>query len=400
LDTSLLPPAGLESPQPYRPQWQPLITLGFLALGALYFLWRVRDILPPFFIAFFIAALLDPVVTRLQRKGRSRARAVLTIYLLVFLLFVLAAMAIGPPVVDQVESLINNRYTYEKTVSGISNNLYKKYEKPLNAIGIKNPLGNKSDKPARPDQGEATSPVVKAVLGALNSVKDTIFGFAGKAIWLIIIPLALFYFLMDFQRLRARLIAMAPQRHHAMLDTMSEEVVLIFTAYFRSLAIVCALYGMTAIAVFYILGLQYALFLGIAAGVLYAVPYVGPAITVGSVTIIGLMTEHPTLFHTGIHLSPFVFAVISVLMFVSMHVTFDYGITPRIVGGSVGLHPIANIFALMCGATLFGVWGMLLAVPVAASIQIVLIYFFPKLSQPLPQLSLPPGTAADGGAAE
>ena len=397
METSVLPSAGGE---PYRPQWQPLVTLGLVALCALYFLWRVRDILPPFIIAFFFAALLDPVVTRFQRKGVSRVRAVLTIYLLVFLLVVLASILIGPPVATQIESLINNRETYEKTVSNLYKDFYKRYDKPLSVLRIKNPASSKPDKDGRPEQSEENSPIVKVVLGALNSVKDTVFGFVGKAIWLIIIPLALFYFLMDFQRLRARLISLAPARHHPLLNTMSEEVVLIFTAYFRSLAIVCALYGLTAIAVFYLLGLDYALFLGIAAGVLYAVPYVGPAITVGSVTTIALLASHPTLFHTGIHLSPMAFAIVSVVMFVSMHVTFDYGITPRIVGGSVGLHPIANIFALMCGATLFGVWGMLLAVPVAASVQIVLLYFFPKLSQPLPNLSLPPGTAADGGAAE
>jgi predicted PurR-regulated permease PerM len=64
-----------------------------------------------------------------------------------------------------------------------------------------------------------------------------------------------------------------------------------------------------------------------------------------------------------------------------MHVSFDYVLTPRVVGGSVGLHPLVNVFALMAGATLFGVWGMLLAVPVAASLQMILIYFFPKLAE-------------------
>jgi predicted PurR-regulated permease PerM len=66
-------------------------------------------------------------------------------------------------------------------------------------------------------------------------------------------------------------------------------------------------------------------------------------------------------------------------VFLAIHVTFDYVITPRVVGGSVGLHPIVNVFALMAGATLFGVWGMLLAVPVAASIQKLLLKFYPGL---------------------
>ena len=66
-------------------------------------------------------------------------------------------------------------------------------------------------------------------------------------------------------------------------------------------------------------------------------------------------------------------------MFLVMHFCFDYGITPRIIGKSVGLHPLLNIFALMVGATYFGIYGMLLAVPVAACVQMVLLYFFPHL---------------------
>jgi len=80
------------------------------------------------------------------------------------------------------------------------------------------------------------------------------------------------------------------------------------------------------------------------------------------------------------HMAP-LYAILVVLCFGAMHVTFDYVITPRVVGGSVGLHPLVNVFALMCGATIFGVWGMLLAVPVAASIQMLLVYFFPKLAE-------------------
>ena len=63
---------------------------------------------------------------------------------------------------------------------------------------------------------------------------------------------------------------------------------------------------------------------------------------------------------------------------------FDQLLYPRVVGGSVGLHPVVSIFALLSGATLFGIVGMILAVPVAASIQILLTYFFPKLAHPPP----------------
>jgi predicted PurR-regulated permease PerM len=131
------------------------------------------------------------------------------------------------------------------------------------------------------------------------------------------------------------------------------------------------LYGATAAVLFWILRLQYALFLGIAAGVFYAVPYVGPGLSMVSVIVIALTMGK------GIG-----YAVLAVVVFLLMHLAYDYGVTPRVVGGSVGLHPLVNIFALMCGVTLFGVWGMILAVPVAASLQKILVHFFPWLIAP------------------
>ena len=225
----------------------------------------------------------------------------------------------------------------------------------------------------------------------LKSVEAAAVGLAGQVLWIIIIPLSLFYFLMDYQALRTKLISLAPARYQENLDKMSLEVVEIFSTYVRSLGIVCAAYGAAATVLFFILGLKYALFLGIAAGVLYAVPYVGPAVAIGSAAFTALLMNPVVIVPTSITLSPMAHAILVVFLFVAVHFTFDYGVTPKVVGGSVGLHPLVNIFALMCGATLFGVWGMLLAVPVAASIQMLLIYFFPKLAEkpaPLAQAGL------------
>ncbi len=371
----LPPPAGGDPSGAISSERKRLAVLFVVAAAACFFFWRVRDVLPPFLIAFFLAALLDPLVTKMTRKGVTRTRAVLTIYLLVFLVIVIMIMLVVPPVLNQVEHLSTNLVPSIENVTRRFDHWYTDHHVLLEKIGIKkNPLQDR------------TGPVASAAAVVLDALKGTAFGLAGRAIWLIIIPLALFYFLMDFQALRAKLISLAPARHQANMAIMSEEIVDIFSAYFRSLTIVCVLYGITACIIFSIAGLRYSLFLGLAAGILYAVPYIGPAITVGTVTTIALMMN-PVIFGS-LQFSPPVYAAVCVLWFFAMHVTFDYGITPRLVGGSVGLHPIVNIFALMCGATLFGVWGMLLAVPVGASVQMLVIYFFPKIAEkppPLPQ---------------
>jgi predicted PurR-regulated permease PerM len=340
--------------------WRKILTLSVLGGLAVYFLWAVRAILTPFLIAFFLASLLDPVVSNLQKSGRSRAATVGGIFGLVFLSIALSVILLVRFAVPEMTELASNVPKYIQTVTTRSDGLYKQYEKPLSAIGVKaNPLRDR------------TGPLSTTALSVLDTVRGQLTGFIGEALWFIIIPLSLFFFLLEYQHLRTKLISFVPEKYQANVDRMSQEVVDIFSQYIRGLAKVCVMYGFAAMLIFGLLfHLHYFVFLGIGAGVLYAVPYVGPAVAMATVGVVAFTT-------TG---SPGL-AVFVVAVFAAMHVTFDYVLTPRIVGGSVGLHPLVNVFALMCGASLFGVWGMLLAVPVAASIQMILFYFFPKLTE-------------------
>lgn len=381
MESEPLPPMREGNPSGYgRASWQRATPLLLAAAVALYFLWRVRDVLTPFFIAFFLAALLDPIVTKLQSKGMSRGRAVANIYLSVFLGILIVAAVIIPAAFNQLNDISRNFPDYQKAFVRTENDLFDQYGGKLAWAGIhKEHLLDK------------TGPVGQFTQTALQTLQATALGLAGQVLWVIIIPLSLFFFLMDYHPLRAKLISMVPERYRSNLDTMSLEVVDIFSTYVRSLAIVCACYGAGATVLFFLLGLKYALFLGIAAGVLYAVPYVGPLIAIGGAAITALLVNSSIL---GMTVSPMAHAILVAVLFLVMHFTFDYGVTPRVVGGSVGLHPLVNVFALMCGATLFGVWGMLLAVPVAASIQMILIYFFPKLAEKPPVTPARPSAQA------
>src|SRR5579862_3994477 len=123
-----------------------------------------------------------------------------------------------------------------------------------------------------------------------------------KAIWIIILPLSLVFFLLDYQSIRAKLISFFPARSQRNVDRMSQEIVNIFSLYFRNLAKVCALYGIAAAILFYWLGLRHALFIGIAAGIFYAVPYAGPALTTITSGIVALTMNPVQIFPTSITL--------------------------------------------------------------------------------------------------
>jgi predicted PurR-regulated permease PerM len=345
-----------------RIQWRKAIPLWLSVAAGLYFLWCVRSILTPFFISFFLASLLDPVVTRLQKRTHSRGRVVASMFLLFFLLIVLIAVVIFPSAIEQMKDFASRAPEYGRNLMQKTDELYQQYKKPLASVGLRKP----------PSQflSDRTGPIGTATQKILDTVRDTILGFVGQVLWLIIIPLSLYYFLLDYQRIRAKLISFVPASLHDEVDRITTEVVEIFSAYIRGLAIVCTLYGIGAFFLFYLLGLNYALFLGITAGAFYAVPIVGAFVAAVSAAVVALTMG-----------KSIAFAALVVVLLTAMQFTFDYVITPRIVGRSVGLHPLINIFALMCGATLFGIWGTLLAVPVAASVQMILVYFFPRLAE-------------------
>jgi predicted PurR-regulated permease PerM len=355
-----------------RTPWKRRLLFGLFVVFALFFFWCVKGTLPPFLIAFFVASLLDPLVTRLHKRGISRMRAVGSIYIAFFLFLILLGLLIIPSTVRQLNELSRNINRYSSNLSLYTreallsaDNWYEGRRGTLSALGIK-------EKPSD-YLNNRTGPLSKGITRVLASVQGFIVGFIGQVLWLIIFPLAVFYFLLDYPLIRAKLISFFPVTYRPYIDRISRDIIDIFSSYIRSLAIVCTFYGVVASLLFWALGLKYALFMGLAAGALYAVPYVGPTLAFSGAFVLALTTGQ-SVTHAGI----------IVLCLILMHLSIDYGVTPRVVGGSVGLHPLMNIFALMAGATLFGLWGMLLAVPCAATIQMVLCYFIPELSQKPP----------------
>ena len=121
-------------------------------------------------------------------------------------------------------------------------------------------------------------------------------------------------------------------------------------------------------AVLWFAGLHdYALTLAITAGLLYTIPYFGALVSTILIGLVALATHGLTV------------AIVVVLIMIFIHqVVFDNIVAPRIIGGSVNLHPLLTLISLMAGGTLFGIGGTLLAVPIAAALQVILIRLFPQ----------------------
>ena len=343
-----------------------LILLVLLALAA-WAVWLVRDVLPPFLIALALAWLLDPLLDRMQRRGVPRWVALALTFAGFLALFAAAVLFVVPRAAAQAGELLGNLDGYLRRLGEAVDVWTRDNGTLLRRLNMPATL---------PELWQQHQPDIGRYLQALGQRVFTAFeATAGKLGWLVIIPIVTLYLLADMDRLRARLYHLMPPDHRETVAELSGKVGRVFVAYMRGLMMVCAAYGLAVyLALGAGFGLPYAIILGLVAAVLYAVPYLGQLMLLAGCCLVAWLNGY-----RPVHLLQIAITLVIVGQ------VFDQLITPRVIGKQVGLHPVIGLFALMVGAQLFGLMGMILAVPVAASARVVLIQLFPRLAEPIPE---------------
>jgi predicted PurR-regulated permease PerM len=322
-----------------------------------------RDIWLPLLIAFLIAMVLDPLVDRMESRGWSRLKSTALIFAAFFTVVGIGLTLALPAVVTQTVAVTNSIGQY---LPGESETQTKKsLTRLLNKIHATSFIRNTVLK--------ASSQISAAFNNASTWVGKTAEGMVSNLIWIVVIPIVAFYALKDLHLIYARLLLLVPRDNRSFAQQLINEVSAIFVRYLRGLLIVCALNAVATAAVLWLVfHLPNALALGAISGALYMVPYLGAALTILIIAGVALMS------------GPVGNALLIVLTMILLHsVLFDQIITPRIVGQHVGLHPILSLIALLIGGSALGILGMILAVPLAATVQMILLALFPKLSQPI-----------------
>lgn len=344
------------------------------ALGAvglllvLYLTYVVREIWLPLGLAFLLAVILDPVVDRMETRGWSRPMAAAAIFGS-FLVIAGGLVWIAVPHAQKEVTAMTVQLEKQFPATGID-------EKSGRSVGIPVPQRyaiplEKDYKLSPPLADLAARGIVQgqqAVSRSSGSLTKVGLGFAGNLIWVVIIPIVAFYALRDFHLILAKLLLVIPRGRRELAQTYVAEVSAIFARYLRGLAIVSVLNGVATAVVLALCGMNSALLIGVVAGLLYAVPYVGAFLTIGITGALAFIQGGTSLLITVM--------VASVLLH---QIIFDQIISPRILGGTVGLHPILSILALLSGNLLLGIVGMILAVPLAACVQIGVLALVPKL---------------------
>jgi predicted PurR-regulated permease PerM len=222
----------------------------------------------------------------------------------------------------------------------------------------------------------------KGVSGFLLASMTAIFGSLGSImIYTIVLPIVTFWLMLETKAIRRRALMIVPEAQREDVSEISASINELLGRYVRGQMIVCGLFGLLCTIAFTVLGMvygmQYGIVLGLVAGFIYIVPYIGMATIAASAGMTAYLTST----------QPVTCAILAVACCVVFNLVIDYGISPRVLGKGVGLHPVLVIFALLSGAQVGGILGMILAVPIVASLRVVMIYLFPQLTAPLPQVA-------------
>ncbi len=320
---------------------------GIAAVVFFALLWFLGNQLLPFVLGGAIAYFLDPVADRLERMGASRALATAIITVCAILIFVLMALLVIPTLVNQSIQLFN---VAPELARNFGTFLTERFPSLLDESSTLRQSLNSLGDTIQSRGGQLLNTALTSAAGLLNVV-----------VLFVIVPVVAVYLLLDWDRMVARVDALLPRDHAPIIRELAREIDATLASFIRGMGTVCLILGTYYAIALMLVGLQFGLVVGFVAGLVTFIPYLGALI--GGALAIGL-----GLFQFwGDWLSIGIVAGI----FVVGQVIEGNILTPKLVGGSVGLHPVWLILALTVFGALFGFVGMLVAVPLAASIGVV-----------------------------
>ena len=327
-----------------------------LAMAVLWLLWLLAPILTPFVIAAMLAWLGDPLVDRLELAGRSRNVAVTLVFAAMTLVLVVVLVILVPLIERQIATLIISMPHYRawllqtaipwlETRTSIEISSWLDFNRLLDLIRT---------------NWERAGGMATTVLGYVSRS-----GFALLAMLanVVLLPVLTFFFLRDWDTLVARVAALIPRDHIDTASRLARESSDVLGAFLRGQFLVMIILGVMYGAGLWAVGLDLGILIGIIAGLLTFVPYLGPASGIILGCIAALVQYGDWQHLAGV-----------LVVFGVGQVIESYWLTPKLVGDRIGLHPVAVIFAVLAGGQLFGFLGMLLALPVAAVANVLLRY--------------------------
>ncbi len=334
-----------------------VVIIGLVTVGlGVFLIYYLQNLFFLIILSVFFAYLLNPLVRIIRRpfkerhleKFMPRSIAIVIAYLIVFLVFGLAISYLAPRVIEQAKELAGNLPSYSEQIKSRVADLNERYENYQLPPQLREELNNKITTSLGDIGGKVTEIAGSLAINILSISP-----------FFILIPILSFFFLKDVNMFRVSILRMFPNGlWRSRAESFLEDVNTTLAAYTRAQLISCVLIGTICTIIFYILDVNYALLLGILAGVLEFIPLIGPA-------VIGIVAVTIAAFSSG---SQAVGVGISLAVLRLIH---DYVTYPRIVREGIHLHPLAIVLSVLAGEQIAGITGVFLTIPIVAIFTVI-----------------------------
>jgi len=333
----------------------------------------LSSVLAPFLAGLALGYLLDPVADRLQTLGFSRLGASLAILTVFVVLAAAIILLIAPVLTRQLTEFIESLPGYLTTLQGLLTRVSREatgdfvrsvYEK----LGLPTSDASLDTQKYVNDLASEAARMGGAFLKSLVSGGAALVNMASLVV---ITPVVAFYILLDWDDMVATLDQLAPPRHRDDVRAIARDIDKALAGFLRGQALVCLFLGLWYSIGLSLIGLNFGFLIGVSAGVLSFVPYVGSITAFVLSIIVAIVQGWPDW-----RLPAMAVAIVSTGLFLDGNV-----LSPRLVGGSIGVHPVWLMFALLAAGSLFGFTGLLLAAPVAAALGVILRFVVRRYRQ-------------------
>ena len=345
----------------FSPRTKAVVAIALLAL-AIFFVYGVRAIIWPFIWAGALAYLLAPLVTWLCKHTRLHRFWVTLVLMGVFFGGIVLLFTFGyPPLSRELEGL-------RRSLPDISSNLQDTISAyaQVDLFGLEAVIGS-SGELLTGAVDSVTAQMVDAALGIAFHVVELLLKF-------LLCLFATFYLLLESNRFGTWARRMVPAPYRQEISVLGGQIDRMVGRFIRGQLMLVVIMSVATYISLRLLGIPYALVLAPVAGFLELIPFIGPVLAATPAVLLALVYPSPFGW------SPVVYAVIVALTYTVLRHIEDYLIIPNVVGRYVQLNPVLTLFAILSGGALFGISGMLLAIPTAAILRIVLSYLYVKLT--------------------
>lgn len=324
--------------------WMALVII----VGLLIYL--LSPVLTPFLVGAILAYIADPLADRLELKGLSRNRAVLIVFSTLTFVGLGVLVILLPLIQQQLAQFIAKVPHYINWLQQEGIPTLEQYF----PVGFDSNLILEQLK----QQSAAGGKAALSIISVLSQSGITLLGWIAN---LVLIPVVSFYLLRDWDPFVTHIHQLVPRKHAGVVAELARDSDTVLANFFRGQLMVMAALALIYSIGLWLIGLEFSLLIGLIAGIVSFVPYLGLIVGIVIASIAALMQFH--------ELTPLIYVA---LIFGGAQLIEGLLLTPLLLGDKIGLHPVVVLFAVLAGGELFGFFGVLVALPVAAVMMVLL----------------------------